>query len=59
MAAWNFYHAILEAMSAKEREQLKELLKSCEADLFAARSEDARVRLVEAFIGEAKTLLKK
>jgi hypothetical protein len=59
MAAWDTYRAFLETLSHRDREFLKDRMKTHEADLFAARSEDARVRLVHAFIADAKAILKK
>jgi hypothetical protein len=59
MAAWDTYLAFLETLTDKDRQVLKDRMKAHEADLFAARSEDARVRLVHAFLIDAKASLKK
>jgi hypothetical protein len=59
MAAWNTYRAFLDTLTDRDRELLKDRMKAHEADLFAARSEDARVRLVYTFVSDAKAILKK
>jgi hypothetical protein len=59
MAAWNTYRAFLDTLTDRDREFLKDRMKAHEADLFAARSEDARVRLVYTFVSDAKAILKK
>jgi hypothetical protein len=59
MAAWDNYRSFLATLNDHDRDVLKDRMNVNEADLFAARSEDARVRLVHAFISDAKALLKK
>ena len=59
MAAWNTYRAFLETLHDRERELLRDRTRTLEEDLLAARSEDARVRLVHAFMADAKTSLTK
>ena len=45
------------SLSEKERVAIMELLKARTADLLAARSEDARLRLVEVYIEDVRELL--
>jgi hypothetical protein len=53
MAAWDAFEQFIAALSAAERDALKELIEFQRADLLAARSEEARLRSVEEFINEA------
>lgn len=57
MAAWDTFTALTGSLSDHEREPLKELIRSTTADLLAARSEEARVRIVE-LLREARETLK-
>lgn len=50
MAAVDMFEHFLGSISEQQRERMKELIKRQRAELFAARSEDARLRLVQEFI---------
>jgi hypothetical protein len=53
MAAYDALEGFVGSLSDGERKALREELKTLRAELLAARSEDARVRLVHEFIREA------
>jgi hypothetical protein len=57
MAAWDAFTAFVTELPPREKEALGDLVHNQKGDLLAARSEDARVRLVEEFIRDAKDLL--
>lgn len=52
MAAVDLFESVVAELSEGERARLADSLRSWRADLLAARSEDARVRLVSDFIQE-------
>lgn len=58
MAATDLFDDVISGLTEKEREQLKEFVQIRRQDLFAARSEEARVRIVEEFIREVRDRLK-
>lgn len=51
------FNAFNESLSASQRERLRETIKRKNEELLAARSEDARVRLVHQYIEEVHELL--
>jgi hypothetical protein len=53
MAAVDFFNEFLKSLTEKDQQVLADLITRTRADLLAARSEDARVRIVEFFIEEA------
>ena len=57
MAAADLFDDVVGGLSEKERDQLKEFVRTRQQDLLAARSEDARVRIVEEFIREVHNRL--
>jgi hypothetical protein len=59
MAAIDTLENFLQGLSPEEKEQLKELITRQRAEMFAARSEDARVRLVHDFLHEVRVSVKK
>ncbi|MCZ6777028.1 MAG: hypothetical protein O7D34_11310 [Ignavibacteria bacterium] len=59
MAALDTFETFNASLSDKDRSAIKELLKARAAELFAARSEDARLRVVEAYIGEVRKMLRR
>jgi len=56
MAAVELFESVVAELSDRERALLADTLRSWRADMLAARSEDARVRLVSDFIQEVRTL---
>jgi hypothetical protein len=46
------------SLSRLDREFLRDLIKIRRAELLAARSEDARLRLIQSYIGEVHELLR-
>jgi hypothetical protein len=54
MAASETFVSYTAALSHKERTLLQGLITARRADLFAARSEDARLRILRDFLEEAK-----
>jgi hypothetical protein len=56
MAAVDLFESVIADLSERERTMLADALRSWRSDLLAARSEDARVRLVSDFIQEIRTL---
>ena len=56
MAAAELFESVVAELSDRERASLAEALRSWRTDMLAARSEDARVRLVSDFIQEVRTL---
>jgi len=59
MSAYDALEGFLSELSAGEREQLRAAVEAVRQDLFAARSEEARVRIVHDFIRDARTILKR
>ena len=53
MAAFEDFQSVVDRLSVRERELLRDLIQQCREDLLAARSEEARVRVVEEFVTEA------
>lgn len=58
MAAEDLFVSFVAKLTEKERLKLMDAVKNRRADLFAARSEDARVRIVNDFLQEAHDLLR-
>ena len=58
MAAREMFESFITALPERERELLRELIAARRGDMLAARSEEARVRVAEEFIREARTNLK-
>ena len=58
MSAWDTFTALSGALSEHEREVLKDLLRNVRTDLLAARSEEARVRIADDLLREAREFLK-
>ena len=58
MAAIDTFNGVTAALSSQDRELLREFIREQRADLLAARSEDAMVRLVEEYIKEVHELLR-
>ena len=58
MAAAESFESFLESLPQNDREALKEVIQIQRDDLFAARSEEARVRIVNDFIKEAHDRLR-
>lgn len=56
MAAADLFESVVADLPDRERAALADALRSWRTDLLAARSEDARVRLVAEFIQEIRTL---
>ena len=52
MAAFDMFENYIRSLGAAESEALKDVIRERRKDLFAARSEDARIRLVDEFITE-------
>ena len=57
MAALDALEGFVGSLSEAERSGLREPLKTLRAELLAARSEDARVRLVHEFIAEEREIV--
>jgi hypothetical protein len=57
MAAEDLFVSFVAKLTERERLKLGDAIKTRRADLFAARSEDARVRIVNDFLQEAHDLL--
>ncbi|HXX63878.1 MAG TPA: hypothetical protein VEO56_08780 [Bacteroidota bacterium] len=58
MAAQDTFASYISAITPREREALKDLIITCQADLFAARSEEARLRVVNDFLRDSRSALK-
>jgi len=58
MAARDLFDAYTVALPERDREALKELIAARREDMLAARSEEARVRVAEDFVREARGALK-
>jgi hypothetical protein len=54
MSAWDTFWKVTASLTERERESLKEIIANQRGDLLAARSEDARVRLVTDFVREVR-----
>jgi len=59
MAAQDMFDAFTSALPERDREALRDAIRARRDDMFAARSEEARVRLADQFMREARALLKK
>lgn len=59
MAAEDTLKHFLSTMSKEDQAKVKELIANHTAEMFAARSEDARVRLVHDFMQDVRDRLKK
>lgn len=57
MAAAEMFESVLAELSDKEREAIADSIRAKRADLLAARSEDARIRLVTEYQREVRDLL--
>jgi len=58
MAAHDSFDQFNASLSRLDREFLRDLIKIRRAELLAARSEDARLRLIQSYIGEVHELLR-
>jgi hypothetical protein len=58
MAAWDTFTALTDGLRGHERGPLGDLIRNTNADLLAARSEEARVRIVTELIREVRETLK-
>ena len=58
MAAREMFESFIAALPERDREILRELIGVRRGDMLAARSEEARVRVADEFIREARTGLK-
>jgi hypothetical protein len=56
MAASDTFESFINQLSAADRERLSEFIMEHQAMLFAARSEDARTRIVHEFIRSVRDL---
>ena len=57
MSAVETYQTFTASLGADARKRVESLIREYREDLLAARSEDARLRLVEDYIREARRLL--
>lgn len=57
MAAVDTFQSFNASLSGEEKTQLKDLIHQFRSDLLAARSEDARTRIVEGYIWEVHDFL--
>jgi hypothetical protein len=53
MAAVDLFESFVKELTDSEQRQLSDLILSVRTDMFAARSEEARVRIVAEFIRDA------
>ncbi len=58
MAARDLFESYAASLPDRDREALRELIAARRTDMLAARSEEARVRVAEDFIREARSALK-
>jgi len=58
MAARDSFDQFNASLSRQDREFLRDLIKIRRAELLAARSEDARLRLIQSYVGEVHELLR-
>lgn len=58
MAAREMFESFIAALPERDREILRELIGARRVDMLSARSEEARVRVAEEFIREARTSMK-
>lgn len=59
MAAVDTFEGVINELSGEERVKLSDFIKAQNAEMFAARSEEARVRIAHEFIAEVHDRLKK
>jgi hypothetical protein len=57
MAAWDTFENATRSLTEHEQRGLAPLIARTRSDLLAARSEEARVRIVHDFLREAHTVL--
>jgi len=57
MAAEDTFRSFNSSLSEQERTQLSDFIRQYRTELLAARSEDARARIVESYIKEVHNLL--
>ena len=57
MAAEDTFRSFNSSLSEQERTQLSDFIRQYRTELLAARSEDARTRIVESYIKEVHNLL--
>lgn len=57
MAADQRFESFNSSLSDLERDQIRDLIKNKRNELMAARSEDARVRLIHEYILEVREML--
>jgi hypothetical protein len=58
MAATDSFESFVSALTEMEQKHVAPYIKAQREDLLAARSEDARLRIVNAFVEEVHRLLK-
>jgi hypothetical protein len=58
MAAVDLFETVVRELTDRERQQLSDLILSARSDMFAARSEEARVRIANDFIRNAHDLVR-
>ena len=58
MAAREMFESFIAALPERDREILRELIGARRGDMLAARSEEARVRVADEFIREARAGMK-
>jgi hypothetical protein len=58
MAAWDAFEGYLALISEREKVAINERVRNRRNDLLAARSEEARVRIVADFVKEVGEILK-
>jgi hypothetical protein len=59
MAAVESFENVINELSGEERVKLRDFISERSVEMFAARSEDARVRIAHEFIAEIHDRLKK
>ncbi len=57
MAARDMFESFTAALPEREKELLRDLIGARRTDMMAARSEEARVRMAEEFIREARAAM--
>lgn len=56
MAAVDLFETVVKELPEWERKQLSDLILTARSNMFAARSEEARIRIVNEFIRDAHDL---
>jgi len=59
MAAGEFFESVTADLTSKEREAIMDFIRITREELLAARSEDARVRIVTEYQREVRDLLER